>query len=72
MRLVDVFHRYTIQTLYEAARQQGLATLLMEVRALENADGDCRQFPRAKCNDDATGLLVEISDRDQKASWNPR
>jgi hypothetical protein len=64
MRLVDVFRRYTVQTLYEAACQQGLSTLLMEVRALENADAECRLFPRAKCNDDATGLLVETTRRD--------
>ncbi len=63
MRLVDVFRRYTVETLFEAACQQGLSSLLMEVRALENADAECRLFPRAKCNDDATGLLVEITCR---------
>ena len=60
MRLVDVFGRYTVETLLEAASRRGLSSLLMEVRSLENADEYCREFPRAKCHDDATGLLVEM------------
>ena len=60
MRLVDVFRRYTIETLLEAASRRGLSTLLVEVRSLESADAYCREFPRAKCHDDATGLLVEM------------
>ena len=68
MRLVDVFRRYTVKTLYEAACTQGLSSLLMEVRALEDADAECRLFPRAKCKDDATGLLVEIAHQGSKLS----
>ncbi|HEY8275921.1 MAG TPA: hypothetical protein VIG52_02880 [Methyloceanibacter sp.] len=60
MRLVDVFRRYTVETLLEAASRRGLSSLLMEVRSLESADDYCREFPRAKCHDDATGLLVEM------------
>ena len=60
MRLVDVFRRYTVETLLEAASRRGLSALLMEVRSLESADEYCREFPRAKCHDDATGLLVEM------------
>lgn len=60
MRLVDVFRRYTIETLLQAASRRGLSSLLMEVRTLESADASCREFPRAKCHDDATGMLVEM------------
>lgn len=60
MRLVDVFHRYSAETLLAAASEQGVSSLLMQVRALENEDHECRRFPRAKCHDDATGVLLEL------------
>ncbi len=59
-RLVDVFQRYNTRAFFDAARERGLEALLTELRALEAADPDCRQFPRAKVNDDATGLLLEV------------
>ena len=59
-RLVDVFQRYTLRALFEAAGEWGLDALLTELRELEAADPDCRQFPRAKVNDDATGLLLKF------------
>ncbi len=59
-RLVDVFQRYTPRAFFDATRDRGLETLLTELRALEAADPDCRQFPRAKVNDDATGLLLKV------------
>ena len=40
---------------------RGLASLAQEVRALEEADRDCLQFPRAKRCDDATGVLLSFS-----------
>ena len=60
MRLVDVFHLYTAEELLGAAVNRGLASLAEEVRALEEADRDCLQFPRAKRCDDARGVLVEL------------
>lgn len=58
MRLVDVFRAYDAEGLLRAARSRGLRALLREVREIEAADVTCRQFPRAKVSDDATGLLL--------------
>lgn len=58
MRLADVFRRYDSRVLFEAARERGIAALIGELRSIENADGDCTAFPRAKVSDDATGLLL--------------
>jgi hypothetical protein len=61
MRLVDVFRLYTAEGLLGAAVNRGLASVAQEVRALEEADRDCLQFPRAKRCDDATGVLLSFS-----------
>ena len=58
-RLVDIFGRYTPRALFDAARERGLDALITELRELEAADPDCRNFPRAKVSDDATGLLLK-------------
>lgn len=60
MRLVDVFRSYSAEQLVAVAMAQGIAALTEEVRALEDADSGCRRFPRAKCYDDATGLLLKL------------
>ncbi len=61
-RLTDVFGRYTPETLLEAAFARGLAALIDELRLLEAEDGDCTSFPRAKVSDDATGLMLCVSE----------
>ncbi len=58
MRLVEIFHNYTAETLLDAALKNGLAALIAELRQLETSDAQCIQFPRAKTSDDATGLLL--------------
>ena len=58
MRLVDVFRRYSAAELLSAAVDRGLAALIDEVRALEDVNSDCVQFPRAKRYDDASGVLL--------------
>lgn len=60
-RLVEVFRRYDAASLFAAAWTHGLASLVAELRALENADADCRRHPRAKISDDATGLLLRLT-----------
>jgi hypothetical protein len=60
-RLVDHFRRYDAAGLLAAASTRGLAALGAELRALEDADPDCREVPRVKPYDDATGLLIEVS-----------
>lgn len=60
MRMVDVFKVHDARSLFEAAWTHGLATLLADLRALEQADHICRRYPRAKVSDDATALLLRI------------
>lgn len=57
-RLVDVFGRYTPETLFRAACDRGLAALLAELRALEAADGHGLAHPRVKVSDDAAAMLL--------------
>jgi hypothetical protein len=59
-RLVDLYGRYTKETLFEAALARGIAPLVAEVRALDHGDPEGRAYPRAKIADDATAVLVEI------------
>lgn len=61
LRLVDVFRRYDAKRLFAAAWTDGLAPLFDKLRALENADADCTQFPRAKSSDDTTALLARVT-----------
>lgn len=60
-RLVDVFARYSEQTLFQLAHSSGLGALIKELRRLEAADRDNIRYPRAKTCDDATGLLLRLS-----------
>ena len=62
MRLVDVFRTHTAESLFEAAWTVGLAPLFDELRALERADQDCTRHPRAKVSDDASAVLLRITD----------
>jgi len=59
-RLVDVYGRYSYETLLGAAQQRGLAPLAAELRAIEAADPECRRFPRLKPRDDATAVLARV------------
>lgn len=60
-RLVDVFRRYSSASLLDAVLERSLASLVAELRALEQSDAECRMFPRAKVTDDATGMVLEIA-----------
>ncbi|HEX6840832.1 MAG TPA: PP2C family serine/threonine-protein phosphatase [Stellaceae bacterium] len=60
-RLVDVYRRYSYETLFDAAQQKGLAPLAAELRAIEAADPECRRFPRLKPRDDATAVMVRLA-----------
>jgi hypothetical protein len=64
MRLVDVFRIYTAEQLLLGAVNQGVSSLAREVRELEQTDSECARFPRAKCHDDATGILLTFSSAD--------
>jgi serine/threonine protein phosphatase PrpC len=58
-RLVDTYRRYTYATLIEEA-QRGLPQLLRDLREIEDADPECRKYPRLKPRDDATAVLVRV------------
>lgn len=60
MRLVDVFAKYSGEEIFAAAWAKGLDAILSELRELESGDKECKQFPRVKSHDDATGLLARI------------
>ena len=60
LRLVDVFGRYSEQTMFQLARSSGLGVLIEELRRLEAADRDNICYPRAKTCDDASGLLLRL------------
>lgn len=57
-RLVDTYHEYTDASLFQAAVQRGLGSLLAELRAIEQSDPECIEYPRFKAEDDATALRV--------------
>lgn len=61
MRLSDIFRRYNLASLYDAAMSRGLKSLVEELRTAEVADADCVSFPRAKTSDDASGLILKLS-----------
>lgn len=61
MRLVDVFARYDAAQIMDAAKTRGLPDLLEELRALERADLAGNTHPRVKASDDASALLLEIT-----------
>ena len=58
MRLVDVFKLYTALDLLSAVRNGGLTPLMRLLRMVECDDVHGHRYPRAKVNDDATGLLL--------------
>ena len=61
MRLADVFRLYTAPALFAAARDEGLTPLIRHLRTVEREDIHGHRYPRAKSNDDATGLLLRWS-----------
>jgi len=61
LRLVDIFARYSEQTMLQSALSSGLGGLVEELRRLEADDHDNISYPRAKTCDDASGLLLRLS-----------
>ncbi len=60
-RLVDVFATYRTSALFDAAWSRGLSSLVKELRRIEADDADCIRHARAKTNDDATGVLLRLT-----------
>ncbi len=62
MRIVDMFHALDHRGLVESIQQFGFAGVLNILRALEQGDPLCINFPRIKQMDDATGLLLKVEE----------
>lgn len=62
LALASDYGRYDAGTLFDAAQTRGLKRLFEELRAIENADPDGRKFPRFKTSDDATAVIVRVTD----------
>lgn len=62
--LVDRYRAYDAAGLVRAALDKGLQELGRELRAIEAADADGARHPRFKASDDATALLMRLSQAD--------
>jgi len=62
LALSSDYDRYGPGALLAAAQSRGLGALGAELRALEESDPDGRRFPRFKKSDDATAMLLRVSD----------
>ena len=60
LALSSDYGRYDPGGLVKAAQSQGLAPLLAELRAIEQADPDGLAYPRYKTSDDATAVLLRV------------
>jgi Protein phosphatase 2C len=60
LALASDYGRYDLKGLIEAAKTDGLPTLMRDLRDIEDKDPDGRQFPRFKKSDDATAVLVRV------------
>ncbi|MDR3526820.1 MAG: protein phosphatase 2C domain-containing protein [Rhizomicrobium sp.] len=60
LALASDYGLYDSQSLLAAAVGKGLAALGAELRAVEEADAEGRQFPRFKKSDDATAVLARL------------
>jgi hypothetical protein len=65
----DGFERYAAKyelgddgAMIDCVLSEGAQAVLEAVRTVEDADPDCRRFPRLKASDDATCLVLERSD----------
>lgn len=58
-RWVDVLHQGGSAD-FTCACVEDIAGVLTRVRELENNDKDCVTFPRLKCHDDATGMVLFV------------
>jgi hypothetical protein len=60
-RLVDHYHFYTDESLLAAAVKDGLEALAQRLRQIEDEDPECRAYPRLKPRDDASALLLVVT-----------
>jgi hypothetical protein len=60
LALASDYERYSLETLFVAAAERGLAVLGEELRAVEAADPEGLRYPRFKRSDDATAILLAL------------
>ena len=58
LRLTDVYRKYTTKELLYESFSNSLPAMLDQLRKIEEADTDCKTFPRAKARDDASAILA--------------
>lgn len=61
LALASDYNRYSAESLLEAATQKGLRALYTELREIEANDPEGRTHPRFKKSDDATALLLRVT-----------
>ena len=62
LALASDYHVYDADQLLAAAQSKGLKALAGELRGIEESDPEGRKFPRFKKSDDATALLLRVTD----------
>jgi serine/threonine protein phosphatase PrpC len=61
-RLFDVFEAATVDNILDLSITTGLSEMIKRLRALEAGDPECAIFPRIRCHDDASALLIDITE----------
>ncbi len=61
-RLFDVFEAATTRNIMDLSAKLGLSEMMRRLRMLEAGDPECTMFPRIKCHDDASALLIDINE----------
>ena len=56
------YARYKPRSLVRMAEKKGLAALGRELRAIEKRDPEGARYPRFKTSDDATALLLRVTE----------
>ena len=68
--LVELYGAHSPERLVASALTQGLEALIRELRHIETeVDPDGRRFPRFKVSDDATALLMQVSQENIHIKW---
>jgi hypothetical protein len=70
-RLVDVYGALRDAELIQRAEEQGADGLLRELRTIEATDPNGARYPRLKPVDDATAVLLRVSDGGSSPSITP-
>ncbi|MEM8936107.1 MAG: hypothetical protein AAGC77_06840 [Pseudomonadota bacterium] len=59
-RAIDMLGLETPEAFYARVINDGPDAVARDVRAIENSDTSCRRYPRLKCRDDATCVVLSV------------